>query len=290
MHRNSYTKPGRQCALAIAGIAMLLNAVAVRAQETGPALPLWELGLGASAISVPHYRGSRDTRAVVLPFVFPIYRGDRWRLDSRGIRGVLFRSDRIKLDLSGDAGIGGGSSDVFGRDGMPSLNPTVQVGPSLEMNLWRSPDRTASLQLNLPVRAVFEIDSGLNTAGATFSPHLTWHRRLNRLGRPWTIGLSAGFEFGSTTYHDLFYTVDPAFARSGRAAYEAESGFAGTRFQATLVSRTPRNLFTLFARYDSVDSAVFEDSPLVFRSGGLTAGIAIAWFVARSEHMVSRQR
>ena len=123
--------------------------------------------------------------------------------------------------------------------------------------------------------------------GFAGSPHLTFYQGLDFLGRTWRLGLSAGLQFGDRELHEYYYQVESEFARPGRDEYDARSGFGGTRFIATLVSRTDKTWISLFARYDRLDGAVFEDSPLVERSDGLTVGFIYSWFVARSNRTVT---
>lgn len=268
------------CGSVVAGL--IVNTQNAMAEE----LPLWEIGIGPSVITVPFYRGAASNNTLALPFLYPVYRGERFRIDNRGVRGKIFQSDRARLDISADANIPGNSDDIEGRDGMSDLDPTVQIGPSLEVNLWEKREGRQTLTLNLPVRGVFALDSGLDSIGYTFSPHLTWNRNVDLFSRRWRLGVSGGFQFGSRDYHDYYYSVAPEFARKGRGAYDASSGYGGTRFTVSLVSRNRNNFFSVFARYDRFDSATFEDSPLRFRDDGLTVGFAFAWFIWRSDQTV----
>ncbi len=274
--------PGRIVACAAVAFASLTVNDNLRAQE----LPLWEVGIGPSVISLPYYRGAASNNTVALPFLYPVYRGERFRVDDKGVRGKIFHTDRVRLDISADANTPGDSDDIEGRDGMSDLDPTVQVGPSLEVKLWEKAQDRQRLTLNLPVRGVFALDSGLDSIGYTFSPHLTWNRNVELFSRQWRLGVSGGFQFGSRDYHDYYYSVAPEFARAGRAAYSANSGYGGTRFTVSLVSRNRNNFFSVFARYDRLDNAEFEDSPLKFRDDGLTVGFAFAWFLWQSDRTV----
>ncbi len=253
------------------------------------ALPLWEVAAGGVGMRLPVYRGADETRSFVLPFVYPVYRGPIWRVDDEGARGVLFSSDRLDLKLSLDGNLPADSDDIDRRDGMSDLDPTVQIGPSLEIKLWRDRAAHQQLSVNLPLRAVFTLDFEDGEAiGFTTSPHLRYNRSVRLLGRPWRLRLSAGLEFGSEAFHDYFYEVEPRFATPERTAYDADGGFGGTRFVFTFTSRHPggKNWLSLFARYDEIDGAVFEDSPLVSRSDGLTVGFVYAYFFARSKQTV----
>ncbi len=252
-------------------------------------LPLWEVALGGGALRIPEYRGSASSETFPFPFVLPLIRSDYLRIDDEGIRGILFDSERLELDLSIDANPDVDSKDTNARFGMPDLDPTLQLGPSLKLRLWHDDDTQRALFLNLPVRAAFSVStSSVEHVGFTASPHLTLYRHgVDFFGRTWRLGLSGGLEFGSGEFHDYYYRVDPEFAAPGRDPFDAGGGFAGTRFIATLVSRSEKTWISLFARYDRLDGAVFDDSPLVETESGLTVGFIYSWFVARSERRVT---
>lgn len=252
-------------------------------------LPLWEIAVGGVGMQLPVYRGADESRSLLLPFVYPVYRGDIWRVDDEGARGLLFSSDRVDVKLSLDGNLPADSDDIDRRDGMPDLDPTVQVGPSLEFKLWNTVAANQQVTFNLPLRAVVALDfSDAQAIGFTTSPHVRYNRSVALLNRPWRLRLSAGLEFGSAAYHDYYYEVDPQYATAERPAYDAEAGYGGTRVVFTFTSRHPdgTNWLSLFARHDHVEGAKFEDSPLVASSNGLTVGLVYAYFFARSKQTV----
>ena len=108
--------------------------------------PLWELGIGATALHLADYRGSDQSRTYVLPFPYAVYRGDWLRADRDGARALLMRSDRIKLDVSVAATVPTDSQDNIARSGMPDLPPTLEIGPNLNVALAASSDRRLRLE------------------------------------------------------------------------------------------------------------------------------------------------
>ena len=62
--------------------------------------PLWEMGVGFSALLLPDYRGSDESRVYPLPYPYFIYRGDVLKVDENKISGQIFKTDRILLDVS----------------------------------------------------------------------------------------------------------------------------------------------------------------------------------------------
>src|SRR3954469_24696873 len=120
--------------------------------------PLWEFGLGATALRLPDYRGSDESRSYVYPLPYLVYRGERLRVDRTGARAVLLESQRVELDFSAYATPPVDSSKNQARQGMSDLDPTLEVGPQLNFMLVRAPAKDWRLDLRLPLRAVIATD------------------------------------------------------------------------------------------------------------------------------------
>lgn len=248
--------------------------------------PLWELGIGMSALSFPDYRGSDESSLYAIPFPYVIYRGTFLKADRNGVRGTFFDSDRIELNVSVGASLPVNSDNSRARQGMPDLHPTVEIGPSLDLTLWRADDRRYTLDLRLPVRAAVTVGSGMDDVGWVFSPRLNLD--ILDVGglAGWNLGLLAGPIAGSARNHDYFYSVAPQYATADRPAYDAKSGYAGSQFLMSLSKRYPKYWLGAFARWDSLAGAVFADSPLVKRDHYFAAGVGIAWILGESSTRV----
>jgi outer membrane scaffolding protein for murein synthesis (MipA/OmpV family) len=267
----------------LAGLLLLASAVGPGRCED---LPLCEAGIGIAGISSPSYRGASDVRYYPLPLPYAIYRGRILKADRDGVRGVFVDTEQVKLNTSLTASLPVSGDDYAPRRGMPDLKPTVEVGPSLDLRLWRSPDRRRQLDLRLPLRFGLTVESSPRTIGWAFSPRLNLDLR-DPLGlTDWNLGLLAGPIFGSRRYHDYFYSVDPAYATPDRPAYEAEAGYAGLQLIAAVSRRFPSYWVGAFVRYDSLQGAVFEDSPLVQSDHYLAVGLGIAWVLGESSTRV----
>ena len=248
-------------------------------------LPLWEVGVGLFPSTFPAYRGSEDQQYYLLPFPYLVYRGDYLRLDREGLRARLFDTDRVQLNISVNAAPPANSDDSKARDGMPDLDPTVEIGPSLNILLAELTDKH-SLKLRLPVRSVIATDlGGTEQAGWISYPHLELGSKDVFGG--WDAGLSLGPLFGSGKYHAYYYTVDPQYATATRPAYSASGGYSGTQTLATLSRRFNRIWMGGFIRYDNLSGAQFEDSPLLETDHSFMAGIAIAWIFKQSSRTLS---
>lgn len=269
--------------------SMLLLAGLFAGGAFGDERPLWELGIGMSALSFPDYRGSDQSSLFPIPFPYIVYRGTLLKADEDGIRGAFFNSDRIELNLSLGASVPVNSNDNRARQGMPDLQPTVEFGPSLDINLWRTRDRRYKFDLRLPVRAAVTVIGGMDYVGWEFSPRFSLDV-TDVAGLPgWKLGLLAGPIYGSERSHEYFYAVAPQYATAERPAYDARAGYAGSQFLMSVSKRYPKYWLGAFVRWDSLKGAVFADSPLVRSESYFAAGIGIAWIVKKSSTRVEAE-
>jgi len=254
-------------------------------------LPLWEAGAGATVISFPHYRGADERRSWVLPFPYVVYRGEFLQADERRVRGLFFKTDRAELDVSinGTPPVDSGENEA--RRGMPDLDATLEIGPSLNVLLLRTDDRKTRLELRLPARAALASDfSHVNLAGWVFQPNLNLDMRDPPGFEGWNLGLLAGPMFSDRRYNQYFYGVDPAFATPDRPAYNAAGGYAGTQLIVALSKRYREFWIGGFVKWDTLHHAVFADSPLVKTNQYFAAGLAVAWILGESKIKVETNR
>ena len=254
-------------------------------------LPLWEAGAGVAAINFPEYRGSDERQSYVLPLPYFVYRGDFLQVDDQRVRGLFFKNDRAEMDVSINGSVPVKSNDNGARRGMPDLDPTLEIGPSLNFFLHRSHDRKVKLDLRLPLRAVIATNlRHAKHAGWIFQPNLNIDVRDVLGNDGWNLGLLAGPVFADRRYHQYLYNVDPTFASADRPAYSASGGYAGSQFIAALSKRFPAFWVGGFMKWDTLQGAVFADSPLVRTRQYFTAGIGVAWVFARSANSVEINR
>ncbi|HEX7156411.1 MAG TPA: MipA/OmpV family protein, partial [Burkholderiaceae bacterium] len=67
---------------------------------------------------------------------------------------------------------------------------------------------------------------------------------------------------------------------------DARGGYAGTQFLASLSRRRGRLWLGGYARWDTLQGAHFEASPLVRKTSYASAGFAVTWTIGRSDEMV----
>lgn len=275
-----------------AGLAILC-APAFADEAQAPALPpnaavmrpLWEFGVGVAALRLPDYRGSDQSSALWLPLPYGVYRGKWLRADREGARAVLFDTRSVEVDLSLAASPPTRSKDNRARAGMPDLKPALEIGPNVNLTLVRSNDRQLKLDLRLPLRAAFTLQSSPKAFGVTFAPNLNLD--LLELGGGWNIGLLTGPVFADQRYHNRVYGVDAAFATPQRSAYRAGGGYSGWQSVASVSRRFNGIWFGAFARHDALRGAAFSDSPLVRRDNAVTLGLGVSWVLKTSTELVA---
>ncbi|MGV3741973.1 MAG: MipA/OmpV family protein [Burkholderiaceae bacterium] len=270
--------------------SVLLSLLAVAA--AGPVSaqegkPLWELGMGVGVLHLPDYRGADRSSSYILPVPYFTYRGEYIKADRGGIRSTLFDNENIELNLSLNATLPVNSEDNPARAGMPDLRPTVEVGPTMDITLWRHPGQKMKLDLRLPLRSSITVESSPKAIGWLFSPGLDLHVRDPFGMNGWNLGMLAGTVFTSRKYNDYFYAVEDRYAAADRPAYDPSGGYAGAQFTLALSKRFQRYWVGGFVRYDNLRGAAFEDSPLVKQRDALWAGVAVSWIFAESSTRVA---
>ena len=285
--------PERCCAFIASGVALagswICVALALAVYAT-PALseekPLWEAGLGIGALRFPDYRGSDEASVYPVPLPYFVYRGDILQADRDGVRGRLFNREYAELSVSVSGTIPVQSENNAARSGMPDLKPTLELGPSIDLHVWRSTDRRVKLDVILPLRAPLTIERSPESVGWVFSPRINLD--IEDIGGQdgWSFGVGAGPVFADRRYHDYFYSVAPRFATAARPAYDASAGYSGAHLLTAISKRYPKYWVGAYLRYDVLSGAVFEGSPLVRSKSSLAGGLGVAWMIGKSKRMV----
>lgn len=246
--------------------------------------PVWDFGLGIGAVSFADYRGADTTHVYVLPVPYLYYRGNFLKADRNGIRGKLFRQDWIELNISAAATTPVRRNAT--RAGMPDLRSTVEIGPSIDLHLFKSADERIKFDVRLPLRGVFTVQARPHSIGAVFAPNAAIDIKDVLGFRGWYFGALAGPLFADRRYHDYFYTVAPQFATLQRPAYRASAGYSGSEFLVALSKRYSQFWVGAYVRHDTLAGAVFENSPLVKRDNYWASGVGMAWIIRQSKRRV----
>lgn len=257
------------------------------ADEHEDALPLWEAGIAAGALTVPQYIGSDERYTLPLAFPYVIYRGKIFSADEDGLRGLFFDSDNISYDLGFSFGLPVGN-DVDARQGMPDLYLVGQVGPRLNWQLYDSPNG-ATITFRLPVR--FAMDIRGTSVGWVTEPSLKIEK--NRLGKneKFSARIDLGLLYAQDRYNEYYYGVPAQFATSTRPEYEASSGLHSYMINlSTSFQKSEHLSIGIFVRLRTLRPGVVDDSPLVVEPFSWSAGVGFAWSFFQSERMANRRR
>lgn len=250
-------------------------------------LPLWELDVAAIAARLPHYMGSDEYESYhyILPYL--IYRGDVLRADRQGVRGILFESKRFETSLSawGNPPV---PEDNDAREGMPELDAVGELGPALRYYIYER-GWLDHLYLQVAVRGTisFDFNGGLDIGMAYEGWHgsldLNYQNKSLFKDHDLSLYFKASLHFADSLYNDYFYGVESQYATAERERYDADAGYGGFSLSSSLYKRlTSRLSVGCYARWNNLNGAVFEDSPLVRDKNNYSFGSMLVWRAAES--------
>ncbi len=241
------------------------------------ALPKLELGASLSLLSVPDFRGSQHSSTYLFPLPYIKYRGEQLKVDE-GVQNVFLDSKNLVLSLSG-SGTLPVNADNPERVGMDELDATLELGPSLDYRFAQH--NSAEWWLEFPLRLAFTFNSDLEHIGQVFQPRLAWRKPARHLYE-WKLRAAIGPIYATSEFHDYYYSVETGDALPTRPVYDADGGYSGFRATFSYSKRFGQLWLGGFIRYDSLNDAVVEDSPLVSDKDAWLAGIAFGWVFSDS--------
>ena len=286
--------------LAASGLAVALGlsgttAAAQAADETpidAPDAPaLWEFRVAAFGRYAPVYPAASEYNLTMLPLPIPVYRGPFLNFGEnldQVARGEIVDTRRIRLGIDLDFTFGEDSDNIAVRNGMADLDFMFELGPALEIKLNNAMPDEGEIFLALQLRAGVSFD-GLDptSRGFLLNPELEY-RRDHAFGGDNLLSLRWKPTWASEKYMDYYYEVEPAYATAERPAYDATSGYLGSKFTAAVTRQiNPRLIFGLSASYYLYGGAENELSPLYVKDQGASVQAALIWTLAESERRAS---
>jgi outer membrane scaffolding protein for murein synthesis (MipA/OmpV family) len=239
----------------------------------------WELGAGLAGFDIPLYIGSAQSKQYLLPVPYAKLKAKYLEFDE-GLRGFLFTSPTMRLDVSADAGVPVRSKDSIARQGMPNLITTLQLGPSLEITMSGSRTGLSESRLEFPVRLALSTDiKNTEKVGWVFEPRFTYQgRREYKQGFAYvaTVGLS----YATREYHAYYYDVDTAFVTPQRPAFSSDKGYSGLITNLVASWRDDEMIYWATLRYRNLNNVVYENSPLVEDKDYYFVGAGVTWVFA----------
>jgi MipA family protein len=272
--------------ITIAAVAAWLASVSAASTaqtvtDPAEAKPLWEVGVGALAVTQPAYPGAGSSTSKLFALPYVIYRGNVLRAEQGNVGLRAVKTPRYELDVGFAASLGSSANDVPARVGMRDIGTLVEFGPRLKINLGDVSQGPSGVWIELPVRGVFDLSNSLTNRGASFEPQLSFDVPLPG---GWRGGASVSAIFGTQKLNETFYTVTAAEALANRPAYTAQAGLLATRATfAASIKLTPDLRALGFVRLDSVAGAANNASSLIERNSGASLGLGLTYTFGRSQ-------
>lgn len=267
-------------------ILSILFSLPIQAEEKKQ-LPLWEAGAGLLPFRADHYRGSPQHKWYLFPFPAYVVRGKNIEAENGYIRKHIARfSEDLVLDLSFNLGLNVNSDSDDLRKDMEDLDPTFEVGPILRYYWWKSQDEVHFLNIEMPYRAVYATNlTYIDHVGYYAIPYLNLLSKGTESTWGWGSEFSIGPQYGSSSFHNRFYAVDSQDVTARREYFHSRKGYSGTQFMATFNKRMGNFVLIPFLRYDYLDGAVYNDSPLYKNAHYTFFGVGIVWYFAQSKEV-----
>ena len=260
-------------------------ATATQPNADADAPPLWELGVMVAAARLPDYIGSDEYENYLYPLPYVIYRGEFLRADRDGIRGIFYRGKRFETNLSfwGNPPV---PDDNEARQGMPELDAVGEGGPALRYYFYRRGWKDhLFLQAAWRTAFSFDFDGGVDAdyQGWNGDLNLNYQNKSSFEDQDLSFYFKAGLHFADSLYNEYFYGVPSQYATPTRNAFKADGGYSGFSVSTSVYkSFTPVFSLGFYARWNNVNSAVFEDSPLVREDNNYAVGCLAVWKLAQS--------
>lgn len=237
----------------------------------------FEAGVGLSAFAYPNYPGSDRGQVGVLPFPSLRYTSERLRVGGDGARARLPLNPRTSFSLSGSGSLPGGRNEPPRQD-MPRLLPTVELGPTLDLELGALDEKDRRYRASFPVRAVIATDlRNTEAVGWVFNPTFRAGFRVGDPERARVISVSVGSQWASGKHHAYYYDVAEAFITSERPGFAASGGYGGSSIGLGWSEGHKRWRWGVFGRYTSLEGARFRNSPLVETDSVVAGGVFISY-------------
>ncbi len=273
----------------VISLASISFSALCRAESTVIKEPLWEIGGIGAGVYMPHYRGSDEYIWWALPMPYIIYRGEIIRATREGVRGIFFNSADFESSISvfGNPPV---PDDNEARQGMPELDALFEIGPSLKWFVFgRHPVKKLYLTGALRAASSINFDSGVNFEYQGFNGefNLIYHDRRFYKSCGFKYFLKAGLNMADHKLNSYFYDVPAMYVTPERSAFQSNGGYAGFSLAASIQQDITENIaIGFYSRWDNLNGAVYDSSPLVKEHNNLVAGFALVWKITHSKHTV----
>lgn len=179
----------------------------------------WGAALGVAWIH--DYPGANQGRMRYL--VMPTYKGKFLTIDRQdGVKGELVSEDMLKFAISFSFLFPTSTDKIPVRQGMPGLDWVFQLGPEMQLYLFRSFFHTMYVRLPFRFAATTDFKHNFEYREWVLSPGI---RNIFYLGKGrGEITTRFDIDYASERFNDYFHQVDQRYATPARPAFNAREG------------------------------------------------------------------
>lgn len=229
-----------------------------------------DLGFGVGTMFYPDYLGSKNSNTLFIPYPYVSYKSDKLSIDREGLQQKLLHYDDFSLELSAGGSLPLKSSGI--REGMHNLDPAVEFGPALLYTAYT--DKTLSLKIDLPVRAVFSTDfKNIDYRGYIYELRGELEYKFN----DYELQLHTGFVWANSRYNNYIYGVTSEEVTATRAFFNAKGGYEAYKTSLGFSKRFKKVWLGAFARHYSLNKSSISNSPLTEKKSALYGGVFVAY-------------
>jgi len=246
-----------------------------------------EIGAGAFALNLPHYLGSDQSDAYVVPFPYFYYLDDKYKVDRNQFTGKIWQDNHFYLDISASGGVKVNSDDNTARRGMDDLDWVFELGPSIKYYLQGDPQASDYFYLEFFTRKAAATDfKSMTNVGWRYGPSVSYQKHFSGHALPELLAghgaeleltVRANVNFSDDRYLNYYYGVPERFISQSRVAFDSDGGYAGSDISAGLTYKVNQWWIGGFARYYNLSGAEYIDSPLVKQDNNWALGFGVAW-------------
>jgi outer membrane scaffolding protein for murein synthesis (MipA/OmpV family) len=240
----------------------------------------FEWGAGLLSLIGNHYRGSNQSKNWNFPVPYFSYKSDKLEAEPSYVRGIFYKNDYFSFKISLMLGLNVESEENTAREGMPQLDYTIEAGPMLIFYLWKSDDNKFRVNFEVPIRESFATNLRyLKPIGLIAIPYLNFIHNPKPSKWNWNSEFSISPMFASKSYHQYFYSIDKQYSTIERPEFEAQGGYSGIQATINLNKRIGNVAIIPVIRWDILNNAVFEKSPLVKTRRYVIFGMGLFWII-----------
>ena len=232
----------------------------------------WALGIGIGTYSVPDYPGSSHIKQFTAPIPYVHYQGPHIKLADGKISSLIFKSNKLLIDMSIDGTPPVKSKNNSARNGMPDLDPVLELGPEFSYYFWKN--NKSKLYLSLPIHYGFALNkNGIQTISWSSNPRLKFNFKRGF----WKLKLGVGPVYASRQHHDFYYSIALNETNTQRHTYQSDGKFGGLRYSLGLQMKRSHFKYDAYIRYNELKNADFSNSPLLKNKHDVLGAMAITW-------------